>query len=142
MKRILSNYENGLLYYFNSHPFTTEKIANIQKEQKKKLKLITKEITLIDTLLFSESSNYEWLNSGEDLEKVLSLLETKDSEKMYLNSVLIKNRAVDLLKPFYAIPVSKKDQFMQWVLTYSILSLGLAVCIPLVLFWLRSGYVD
>ena len=112
------------------------------EEQKKKLNLIDKEVSLLDTLLFSKTSKYEWLKSGEDLEKVLSLLETKQSEKMYLNSVLIKNKAVDLIKPFYAIPVSKSHQLTQWVLTYAILSLGLAICIPVLLFWLRSNHVD
>ena len=141
-EQYLSDYQNGLLYYFNSNPFTSEKVTKIQDEQKKKLKLINKEVALIDTLLFHKATEYEWLNSGEDLEKVLSLLETKESERMYLNSVLVKNRAVDLLKPFYAIPVSKYDQFRQWIFTYVILGLGLAVCIPMVLFWLRSNDVD
>lgn len=138
----LSDYENGVLHYFNTNSFTAEKVAAIQQEQKKKLNLIDKEISLLDTLLFSKTSKYEWLKSGEDLEKVLSLLETKQSEKMYLNSVLIKNKAVDLIKPFYAIPVSKSHQLTQWFLTYAILSLGLAICIPVLLFWLRSNHVD
>lgn len=141
-EQYLTNYQEGLLYFFNSSPFTAERIDKIQDEQKKKLRLINKELALIDTMLFSKTSTFEGLNTGADLEKILTILETKESEKVYLNSVLGKNKAVDLLKPFFAIPISKSSQFTKWVLTYLIICFGLSVIIPMSLFWMKNQDVD
>ncbi len=136
-EQYLNAYQGGLLHYFNSSPFTSEKVAKLQEEQKNKLKLINKELELIDTMLYSKTSSFKMLSTGTDLEKVLSILETKESDKTYLKSVLEKNKAVDVLKPFYAIPVSKNSQFTGWAIIYAILCLGFSVVIPLGLFWIR-----